>query len=109
MNLAIKCDEMGLWEEYGVKIIGVDIDAIEITENREAFRDLMEQIDIPMAPQAPARSTARSQVRFATKMSEVPAAARDLTVPSAISPAPSTNTVRPRSPPRVCVARATAA
>lgn len=37
LNLAIKCDEMGLWEEYGVKIVGVDIDAIEITENREAL------------------------------------------------------------------------
>ncbi len=56
LNLCIKCDEMGIWEEYGVKITGVDIDAIEITENREAFRDLMEKIDIPMAPQAAAKS-----------------------------------------------------
>ncbi len=56
LNLAIKCDEMGIWEEHGVKIIGVDIDAIEITENREAFRDLMEKIDIPMAPQSSAKS-----------------------------------------------------
>ncbi|MCH2236111.1 MAG: carbamoyl-phosphate synthase large subunit [Crocinitomicaceae bacterium] len=56
LNLAIKCDEQGLWEEYGVKIIGVDIDAIEITENREAFRDLMNKIDVPMAPQAAAKS-----------------------------------------------------
>ena len=56
LNLCIKCDEMGIWEEYGVRIIGVDINAIEITENREAFRDLMEQIDIPMAPQKTAKS-----------------------------------------------------
>ncbi len=56
LNLCIKCDEMGIWEEYGVKITGVDIDAIEITENREAFRDLMEKIGIPMAPQAAAKS-----------------------------------------------------
>ena len=56
LNLCIKCDEMGIWEEYGVDIIGVDIAAIEITENREAFRDLMEKIDVPMAPQAAARS-----------------------------------------------------
>ncbi|MGF1565854.1 MAG: carbamoyl-phosphate synthase large subunit [Flavobacteriales bacterium] len=56
LNLAIKCDEMGLWEEYGVRLIGVDIDAIEITENREAFRLLMEKIDVPMAPQATAKS-----------------------------------------------------
>ena len=56
LNLAIKCQEQGVWEEHGVRIIGVDIDAIEITENREAFRNLMETIDIPMAPQAAAKS-----------------------------------------------------
>jgi carbamoyl-phosphate synthase large subunit len=56
LNLAIKCDEMGIWEEYGVEIIGVDIAAIEITENREAFRLLMEEIGVPMAPQATAKS-----------------------------------------------------
>ncbi len=56
LNLCITCDEMGLWEEYGVRIIGVDIDAIEITENREAFRQLMGEIDIPMAPQTTAKS-----------------------------------------------------
>ncbi|MGY8928145.1 MAG: carbamoyl-phosphate synthase large subunit [Flavobacteriales bacterium] len=56
LNLAVKCDEIGIWEEFGVKIIGVDIDAIEITENREKFRLLMEKIDIPMAPQATAKS-----------------------------------------------------
>lgn len=56
LNLAIKCEELGLWEEYNVKMVGVDIAAIEITENREAFRDLMEQIGVPMAPQAAAKS-----------------------------------------------------
>lgn len=56
LNLAIQCDEMGIWEEYGVAIIGVDIAAIEITENREAFRDLMLEIGVPMAPQATAKS-----------------------------------------------------
>ena len=56
LNLAIQCDELGIWEEYDVKIIGVDISAIEITENREQFRLLMERIDIPMAPQATAKS-----------------------------------------------------
>jgi carbamoyl-phosphate synthase large subunit len=56
LNLAIQCDEMGIWEEHGVEIIGVDIAAIEITENREAFRELMLEIDVPMAPQATAKS-----------------------------------------------------
>jgi carbamoyl-phosphate synthase large subunit len=56
LNLAIKCEEMGIWEQYGVEMVGVDIAAIEITENREAFRNLMGEIDIPMAPQATAKS-----------------------------------------------------
>ena len=56
LNLCIQCDEMGLWSEYGVKMIGVDIEAIEITENRERFRKLMEELGIAMAPQATAKS-----------------------------------------------------
>lgn len=56
LNLAIKCDELGIWEENNIDIIGVDIAAIEITENREAFRNLMEDIDVPMAPQKTAKS-----------------------------------------------------
>ena len=56
LNLCIKCDELGIWEKYGVRLIGVDINAIEITENREAFRELMLEIDVPMAPQKTAKS-----------------------------------------------------
>ena len=56
LNLCIKCDEIGIWEEFGVKIIGVDVNAIEITENREAFRNLMTEIGVPMAPQKTAKS-----------------------------------------------------
>jgi carbamoyl-phosphate synthase large subunit len=56
LNLCIKCDEMGIWEQHGVRIIGVDINAIEITENREAFRELMLEIGVPMAPQKTAKS-----------------------------------------------------
>jgi carbamoyl-phosphate synthase large subunit len=56
LNLAIQCEEMGLWEEHGVRMIGVDTKAIEITENREAFRNLMGEIGVPMAPQRTAKS-----------------------------------------------------
>ncbi len=56
LNLCIKCDELGIWEKHGVRLIGVDIEAIEITENREAFRELMLEIDVPMAPQKTAKS-----------------------------------------------------
>ena len=56
LNLAIQCEEMGIWEEYGVRMVGVDTKAIEITENREAFRRLMGEINVPMAPQRTAKS-----------------------------------------------------
>ncbi len=50
LNLCIEADEKGIWKDFGVKLIGVDIDAINITENREKFKDLMEKIGIPVAP-----------------------------------------------------------
>ncbi len=56
LNLCIEADEKGIWEDFGVEIIGVDIDAINITEDREKFRELMNEIDVPMAPQATATS-----------------------------------------------------
>ena len=56
LNLCIEADEKGIWEDYNVVIIGVDIDAINITEDREKFRELMLKIGIPMAPQATANS-----------------------------------------------------
>jgi len=56
LNLCIEADEKGIWEDFGVEIIGVDIDAINITEDREQFKNLMAKIGIPMAPQATATS-----------------------------------------------------
>ena len=56
LNLCIEADEKGIWKDFGVQLIGVNIDAINITEDREKFRELMEQIDVPMAPQATATS-----------------------------------------------------
>ncbi|MEO1050367.1 MAG: carbamoyl-phosphate synthase large subunit [Bacteroidota bacterium] len=46
LNLAIDCENAGIWKHYGVKIIGVDITAIETTEDREKFRLLMHEIGI---------------------------------------------------------------
>jgi len=56
LNLCIEADEKGIWKDFGVEIIGVDINAIQITEDREKFRDLMQKIDIGMPPQASANS-----------------------------------------------------
>ncbi len=46
LNLAIDCDKAGIWEKFGVRIIGVDIDAIETTEDREKFRQKMIEIGV---------------------------------------------------------------
>ena len=56
LNLCIEADEKGIWKDFGVKLIGVDINAINITEDREQFRELMLKIGIGMAPQATATS-----------------------------------------------------
>ena len=56
LNLAIEADEKGIWEDFGVDMIGVNIDAINITEDREQFRELMAKIGVGMAPQATASS-----------------------------------------------------
>ncbi len=56
LNLCIEAEEKGIWKDFEVKLIGVNIDAINITEDREKFRELMEKIDVPMAPQATATS-----------------------------------------------------
>jgi carbamoyl-phosphate synthase large subunit len=56
LNLCIEADEKGIWEDFGVKIIGVDIDAINITEDREKFKQLMGRIGVPVAPASTATS-----------------------------------------------------
>ena len=56
LNLCVEAEENGLWEKYGVRIIGVDVAAIEKTENREAFRQLMVDIGVGVAPSKIANS-----------------------------------------------------
>src|SRR5918993_1560646 len=46
LNLAIDCENAGIWKKYGVRIIGVDIKAIETTEDREKFRLKMLELDV---------------------------------------------------------------
>ncbi len=56
LNLAVEVDEMGIWEKYGCRMIGVDVDAIETTENREKFRKLMIEMGMGVAPSQIANS-----------------------------------------------------
>ncbi|HRJ28697.1 MAG TPA: carbamoyl-phosphate synthase large subunit [Cyclobacteriaceae bacterium] len=46
LNLCIECDKAGIWQHYGVRIIGVDIKAIETTEDREKFRLKMHELGV---------------------------------------------------------------
>src|SRR5690606_582480 len=56
LNLAIECEKQGIWEEFNVEMIGVDTKAIDITENREQFRQLLDRIGIRYAPSETAKS-----------------------------------------------------
>jgi carbamoyl-phosphate synthase large subunit len=56
LNLCMEADELGIWEKYNVRIIGVDIAAIDTCENRELFRKLMVELGVPVAPSKVANS-----------------------------------------------------
>ena len=56
LNLAIDCENAGIWKKYGVEIIGVDIKAIETTEDRELFRQKMIEIGVGVCKGRTAKS-----------------------------------------------------
>lgn len=56
LNLCIECEKAGIWEHYGVRIIGVDIHAIETTEDREKFRLKMNELGVGVCKGATATS-----------------------------------------------------
>ena len=44
LNLCIEADEKGIWDDFNVEIIGVDIEAINITEDRQRFKELLKKL-----------------------------------------------------------------
>jgi carbamoyl-phosphate synthase large subunit len=56
LNLCMEAADLGVWEKYKVRLIGVDIEGIETAEDREKFRQLMFKIGIPVAPSRVANS-----------------------------------------------------
>ena len=56
LNLCKEVDELGIWEKFNVKLIGVDIKAIDKAEDREKFRNWMIEMNIPVAPARTANS-----------------------------------------------------
>jgi len=56
LNLCLEADEKGIWADFGVQLIGVDVNAINITEDREQFKQLLQKINVPTAPAKTATS-----------------------------------------------------
>ncbi|HEU0110534.1 MAG TPA: carbamoyl-phosphate synthase large subunit [Flavisolibacter sp.] len=56
LNLAKEAEDLGIWEKYKVRLIGVDIKAIDKAEDREKFRQWMIQLGVPVAPAHTANS-----------------------------------------------------
>lgn len=56
LNLAKEAEEIGLWEKYNCRIIGVNIAAIDNMEDREKFRKLMVELGVGVAPSQVANS-----------------------------------------------------
>lgn len=75
LNLAKECDEIGLWEEYGVRLIGVDIKAIDKAEDREKFRQWMLELGVPVA-----------KARIANSLLEGKETAQEIGIPLVIRP-----------------------
>ncbi|OUD36633.1 carbamoyl-phosphate synthase large subunit [Flavobacterium sp. FPG59] len=50
LNLCLEAEEKGIWEDFGVRLIGVDVNAINITEDRDQFKALLKRINVPTAP-----------------------------------------------------------
>jgi carbamoyl-phosphate synthase large subunit len=56
LNLAKEAEDLGVWEKYNVRLIGVDIKAIDKAEDREKFRQWMIRLGVPVAPAKTANS-----------------------------------------------------
>ena len=56
LNLAKEAYELGIWEKYNLRVLGADLDAIEKTENREEFRQFMQELGIKICPSKIANS-----------------------------------------------------
>lgn len=75
LNLAKECDELGVWERFQVRLIGVDIKAIDKAEDREKFRQWMLELGVPVA-----------QARIANSLLEGKEIAQQIGIPIVIRP-----------------------
>ncbi|MFT4062639.1 MAG: carbamoyl-phosphate synthase large subunit [Edaphocola sp.] len=75
LNLAKEVEELGIWYKYNVRLIGVDIKAIDKAEDRDLFRNWMLEMGIPVAP-----------ARVANSMLEGKEFAQEIGIPLVIRP-----------------------
>ncbi|RQO31857.1 carbamoyl-phosphate synthase large subunit [Taibaiella sp. KBW10] len=75
LNLCKEVEELGIWEQYKVRLIGVDIKAIDKAEDRDLFREWMIEMNIPVAP-----------ARVANSMLEGKEFAQEIGIPLVIRP-----------------------
>lgn len=75
LNLCKEAEELGIWEKYNCRLIGVDIKAIDKAEDRDLFRDWMIEMNIPVAP-----------ARVANSMLEGKEIAQEIGIPLVIRP-----------------------
>ncbi|WP_222165414.1 carbamoyl-phosphate synthase large subunit [Edaphocola aurantiacus] len=75
LNLCKEVDELGIWQQYNVRLIGVDIKAIDKAEDRDLFREWMLEMGIPVAP-----------ARVANSMLEGKEFAQEIGIPLVIRP-----------------------
>ena len=75
LNLCKEVEELGIWEKYNCRLIGVDIKAIDKAEDRDLFRNWMIEMGIPVAP-----------ARVANSMLEGKEIAQEIGIPLVIRP-----------------------
>ncbi len=61
LNLCLELSKAGVLEKYGVKVIGVQVDAIERGEDRIAFKETMNRLGIEMPRSKPAFSVEEAE------------------------------------------------
>jgi carbamoyl-phosphate synthase large subunit len=49
LNLGVKMDEMGIWDRYGVQVLGTSIQTLRTSEDRDLFAKALKEINIPIA------------------------------------------------------------
>lgn len=67
LNLAVQLNDTGILEKYNVKVLGTNIDSIKRAEDRELFKNLMQQINEPV-PKSAIVSSYEDALKFAQEI-----------------------------------------